>query len=98
MKKVHSLCMCMHLLYMLSYPAVILKWFVDATSAEAAVCQKIIIEEVVEIRPEKVTPACLKPQFLVDVCRKCFTKDAWLVLKDVISTIKEIRMVLRKMF
>ena len=74
---------------MLTYPAVILPWFVDAASAEAAVCHKIIIEEdVVEIRPEKVTPACLEPQVCVDVCRKYFTKDAWLVVKDVISTIK----------
>ena len=88
-EKVHSQCMCMQLLYMLTYPAVILQWFVDAASAEAAVCHKIIIEEdVVEIRPEKVTPACLEPQVCVDVCRKYFTKDAWLVVKDVISTIK----------
>ena len=39
-KKVHSQCMCMQLLYMLTYPAVILQWFVDATSADAAVCKK----------------------------------------------------------
>ena len=71
---------------MLTYPAVILQWFVDAASAEAAVCHKNIIE--VEIRPEKVTPACLEPQVCVDVCRKYFTKDAWLVVKDVISIIK----------
>ena len=71
---------------MLTYPAVILQWFVDAASAEAAVCHKNIIE--VEIRPEKVTPACLEPQVCVDVCRKYFTKYAWLVVKDVISIIK----------
>ena len=81
----------MQLLYMLTYPAVIFQWFVDATSADAAVCKKIIIEEVLEVRPEKGTPPCLKPQVCVDVCRKCFNKDAWLVLKDVISTIKEIQ-------
>ena len=62
---------------------VILKWFVDVTLAESAICHKTIIEEdEVEIKPEKVTPACLEPQVCLDVCKKYFTKDTWLVVQE----------------
>ena len=68
---------------------VILKWFVDVAVAESAICHKTIIEEdEVEIKPEKVTPACLEPQVCLDVCEKYFTKDACLVVQDVIATIQ----------
>ena len=61
----------------------LLQWFVDEA---VALSHRILVEEdAVEIRPEKVTPACLEPQVCVDVC---FTKDGWLMVKDVMATIE----------
>ena len=83
--KIHSLVIIQSLHWFI----VILQWFVDEAVAEAALSHRILVEEdAVEIRPEKVTPACLEPQVCVDVCRKYFTKDGWLMVKDVMATIE----------
>ena len=64
-------------------------WFVDSIIAEAAISRKALIkEDQVEIRPEKVTASCLDPQVCLEICKKYFTRKAWLAVEDVISTIK----------
>ena len=64
-------------------------WFVDPIIAEAAISRKALIkEDQVEIRPEKVTAYCLDPQVCLEICKKYFTKQAWLAVEDIIATIK----------
>ena len=65
-------------------PIVILKWFVDADIATAATREnKLIEEEHVECRPEKIPCSVLDEN--VDMVRHYFTNDAWMVVEDVVE-------------
>ena len=63
-----------------------LKWFVNPEVATAAIREdKLIEEEDVECRPEKIPSSVLDDN--VDVClvRRYFSTDAWMVVQDVIE-------------
>ena len=67
------------------FTVVMLKWFVDAEVAAGAVehPRKLIEEEHVEVRPERLPDAVLDVD--VNLIRKFFTQDAWLVVMYVIG-------------
>ena len=49
---------------------------------------RIVEEEDVEVRPEKFTTACIDENVCLESCRKYCTTDAWLVIMDVVATIR----------
>ena len=70
-------CFCIFLVVML-------KWFVDAdVAANAIQCPRNLIdEEHVEVRPERLPDAVLDENVDVNLIRKFFTQDAWLLVMD----------------
>ena len=48
---------------------------------------RLIEEEDVEIRPEKVSTACIDENVCLESCRKYCTADAWLAIIDVVAAI-----------
>ena len=60
----------------------ILSWFVHNDIATAAIMEgRIIEEEDVEVRPEKVPTVCIDENVCLETCRKHCTTDAWLVIR-----------------
>ena len=49
---------------------------------------RIIEEEDVEVRPEKVPTVCIDENVCLETCRKHCTTDAWLVIMDVVAAIR----------
>ena len=49
---------------------------------------RIVEEEDVEVRPEKVPTACIDENVCLESCRKYCTTDAWLVIMDVVAAIR----------
>ena len=49
---------------------------------------RIVEEEDVEVRPEKVPTACIDENVYLESCRKKCTTDAWLVIMDVVTAIR----------
>ena len=67
----------------------ILLWFVDTVIVETAISRKILIDEIhIETKPEKLTAACIDENVCLEVCKKYYTRNGWLALKDVVKTIK----------
>ncbi len=69
-----------------SFYTVILNWFVDPPVARAAINDdKLIEEEEVECRPEKIPCSVLDEN--VDVClvRQYFSSDAWKLVEEVMK-------------
>ena len=66
---------------------VMLKWFVDVEVAAGAIGhpRKLIEEEHVEVRPERLPDAVLDENVDVNLIRKFFTQDAWLAVMDVVG-------------
>ena len=69
------------------FVVVMLKWFVDAEVAAGAIGhpRKLIEEEHVEVRPERLPDAVLDENVDVNLIRKFFTQDAWLAVMDVVG-------------
>ena len=62
----------------------ILYWFVDVEVANSAIaCGKIIEENDIEVRPEKISVSCL------ETCRKYCSQNAWSALMGVVDILKE---------
>ena len=57
--------------------------------ATAAIMEsRIVEEEDVEVRPEKVPTACIDENVCLESCRKYCTTDAWLIIMDVVAAIR----------
>ena len=64
-----------------------LGWFVDEDVAEAthkSLGKKLIEEEDVETRPERVPNAVIDENVDIHLIRKYFSNDAWLVVTDLV--------------
>ena len=70
------------------YFTVILSWFVDSSVAAGAIDGKIIEEDEVEVRPEKITVSCLDENVCLDSTRKYYSQDAWLAVEDVVEALR----------
>ena len=57
--------------------------------AKAALAGCIIQEDEVETRPDQISTSCIDESICLDVCRKYFSLDAWLVVEEVVKVIKE---------
>ena len=65
---------------------VILGWFVDPSVAKAAIKDdKLIEEEDVECRPEKIPCSVLDENVNVCLVRPYFTTDAWMLVEEVVK-------------
>ena len=79
----------MQLIVFLFPYAAILSWFVHNDIATAAITEgRIVEDEDVEVRPEKVPTACIDENVCLERCRKYCTADAWLVIMDVVTAIR----------
>ena len=56
--------------------------------AEAAIAGKIIEEEV-EIKPERVPASCLDENVCLQSCRKYFAQDAWKAVQGVVKILQK---------
>ena len=64
----------------------ILKLFVDIEVAKYVQRNKVLVEEEqVEVQPEFISNAVMDENVDVNLIRRFFTTDAWLVVKDVVS-------------
>ena len=63
----------------------LLSWFVDEVTSQAALDGILIDEDKVECMPEKIPMALLDENVDVYLIRKYFTADAWLVIEDVLK-------------
>ena len=48
-----------------------------------------IIQEEVEVCPEKVSASCLDENVCLESCRKYCSKDAWMVINSVVDTLQK---------
>ena len=63
-----------------------LKWFVDENVARDAQENKVLIEEdQVEVRPELLPDAAIDENVDINLIRKFFSYDAWLLASDVVA-------------
>ncbi len=64
-----------------------LSWFVDDEVATLALKdpRSLIEEQQVEVLPEKLPDAVLDENVDEHLIRRCFTNDAWLLVKDAIT-------------
>ena len=65
--------------------AVMLSWFVDKKVVEAALNGSLVEEEHIECRPEKVSDAVVDENVDVNLIRKYFSYDGWLLCEQVIN-------------
>ena len=85
---------CVYLsLYFLSLSTlyiVILSWFVDVEVANSSVAgDKIVEENDIEVRPEKISVSCLDENVCLESCRKYCSQVAWSVLMVVVDVLNE---------
>ena len=67
---------------------VILSWFVDRQVKDAALTRKRLIEEdEVEMRPERIPASCLDDNVFVPSVQKYFSPDAWIALMNVLDAV-----------
>ena len=50
---------------------------------------KIIEEDEVEVRPEKVSASCLDENVCLESCRKYCSADAWMVIDSVVNALRK---------
>ena len=64
-----------------------LQWFVDEEVCTVVLkdCGKLVEENEVEVRPEKLPDAAIDENVGVCLIRKYFTSDAWLLVEDVLE-------------
>ena len=84
---------CVHLSFYFSLSTlyiVILSWFVDVEVANSAVAgDKIVEENDIEVRPEKISVSCLDENVCLESCRKYCSQVAWSALMGVVDILKE---------
>ena len=69
-------------------PVVILSWFVDRKVKDVVLTRKRLIEEdEVEMRPERIPSSCLDENVFVPSVQKYFTANAWIALTNVLETV-----------
>ena len=65
---------------------IILLWFVDKVIVASAVeDRKLIEEDQVEVRPEKISDGVLDINADIHLIRKFFTNDAWMLIKEIVE-------------
>lgn len=64
-------------------------WFVESDVAESALAGKLIEEQEVETRPERVSPSCLDENVCLRSIQKYFTHDGWTALLHVVEAVKK---------
>ena len=65
---------------------VILSWFVDVEVANSAIADNKIIEENdIEVRPEKISVLCLDKNVCLESCRKYCSQVTWSALMNVVG-------------
>ena len=63
-----------------------LKWFVSPGEADRAINDgELLLEDVIESRPEKVSNACIDDNINIFKIRKFFSADGWQLVKQVIE-------------
>lgn len=62
-----------------------LNWFVEESAVATALNGRLINEEEIEVRPEKLPDAVLDENVDIHQIRKYFSNDAWLVVMDVVQ-------------
>ena len=63
-----------------------LEWFVDKVIVASAVeDRKLIEEDQVEVRPEKISDGVLDINADIHLIRKFFTNDAWMLIKEIVE-------------
>ena len=68
----------------------ILSCFVDVEVANSAVAgDKIVEENDIEVRPEKISVSCLDENVCLECCRKCCSQVTWSALMGVVDILKE---------
>ena len=68
----------------------ILSWFVDVEVVNSAIaCGKIVEENDIEVRLEKISVSCLDENVCLETCRKYRSQDAWSALIGVVDILKE---------
>ena len=67
-----------------------LSWFVDQLVAKAAIKDdRLIEEEDVECRPEKIPCSVLDENVSICLVRPYFTTDAWMIVEEVVKKKRE---------
>ena len=61
-------------------------WFVESDIAESALAGKLIEEQEVETRPERVSPSCLDENVCLRSIQKYFTHEGWRLKRGVSVT------------
>ena len=68
---------------------VMLSWFLDRQVKEAVLKRKRLVEEEdVEIRPERIPSACLEDDVCIRSIQKYFTADAWCAVTNVLDVLR----------
>ena len=65
-----------------------LKWLVEARAAESVLKGKLIEEEDIETRPERVSASCLDENVCIRNILKYFTNDGWKALLHLVKAVK----------
>lgn len=64
-----------------------LEWFVSPEDADEAIAGgSLLEEECVETRPEKVPNCCIDENVNLHHVKKYFTRDAWLIVLQILET------------
>ena len=62
------------------------EWFVDKVIVASAVeDRRLIGEDQVEVRPEKISDGVLDENVDIHLIRKFFTNDAWMLIKEIVE-------------
>ena len=68
--------------------SVILSWFVDRQVKDTVLARKRLIqEEDVEIKPERIPASCLDENVCIQSVQKYFSEDAWAAVLQVIEVV-----------
>ena len=76
-------------MYNLYFSVVMLSWFLDRHVKEAVLARKrLVLEEDVEVRPERIPATCLDEDVCIQSIRKYFSTDAWCTLTNVLDVLR----------
>ncbi len=71
------------------YVLVILSWLLDQECIRPVLNGKLVEEDMVECRPEKISNAIIDENVDIHLVRRYFSNDAWLLVQDVVRRKKE---------